>query len=123
MPALVHLDWIPKEPGETPPVGHAPAIYRGEPYSLTFTFPVGFDTSGTWSAQVRPTRLDNGTTPAPTATFTCTVNGQDVEVVMPAAQTLLLSTAKAVWDLQQTVSGEPETWFTGNVKAWGDVTR
>lgn len=135
MPALMDLTWKPSAAQADLPTDVyptlAPAIYRNDGYSIHFTLHDGvtfpYVPEGTLTAQIRPARLAAGVTAGdPLATFDVTVGGVDgneVTISLDESQTAALPDA-AYWDLQESfVSSPPRTWFTGKVKAWGDVTR
>lgn len=121
-PSSTHPIWVTGDP--------PPAIYRNDGYSLHFVLLDGvtpYVPEGTLAAQIRPTRLPKSATPGdPLAEFEVTVGGVDgneVTIALDETQTAALPDA-GFWDLQEAfVDGPPRTWFTGKVKAWGDVTR
>lgn len=134
MPKLLDLTWKSSAAQEDLPTGVypilAPAIYRNDGYSIHFTLLDGTDPyvpEGTLSAQIRPLRLGKSATVGdPLAEFEVTVGGVDgneVTIALDDVQTGALPDA-GFWDLQETFDDGPSrTWFTGRVKAWGDVTR
>lgn len=134
MPKLFDLTWKSSAAQEDLPTGVyptlAPAIYRNDGYTIHFVLLDGvtpYVPEGTLSAQIRRARLAANATPAdPLAQFEVTVGGVDgneVTIALDGTQTAVLPDS-AFWDLQESfVSGPPLTWFTGRVKAWGDVTR
>ncbi len=137
MPTLFDLTWKPSAAVPELPTGTypyvAPAIYRGDVYELRFVLldsqyatPVPYVPEGTFQAQIRTARLAAGEVPGdPLATFTVDVAGDDgneVFVTLTAEQTALLPD-QGFWDLQEAVGESVVTWYTGKVKAWGDITR
>jgi hypothetical protein len=111
--------------GVYPVIG--PAVYRNDGYSIRFELNDGdtpYEPEGTLLAQVRPARLAANATPGePLAEWEVTVDGNVVTISLDDTQTAALPDA-AYWDLQETFDdAPPRTWFTGKVKAWGDVTR
>lgn len=134
MPDLFDLTFKPSTAAPTLPTGVypllAPAIYRGSPYTIHFSLFDGEDPyvpEGDLFAQIRPERLAaNATVGDPLAEFEVTIGGDDgneVTIHLTPEQTATLPDA-AFWDIQEFDGDEPlGTWFTGKVKAWGDVTR
>lgn len=134
MPKLFDLTWKSSAAQENLPTDVyptlGPAIYRNDGYSIHFVLLDGTDPyvpEGTLTAQVRRLRLAAGATVGdPLAEFDVTVGGVDgneVTIALTAAQTAALPDA-GYWDLQEAfVDAPPRTWFTGKVKAWGDITR
>lgn len=135
MPALFDLTWKPSASVETLPTDVYPylgyAVYRNDSYTITLTLTnedlTPYVPEGDLSAQIRRARLAASATPGdPLAEFDVTVGGDDGNVV-----TLALTRAQAAalpdnsfWDLQEEFDDdEATTWFTGKVKAWGDITR
>lgn len=131
MPALFDLTWrpsaaVPDMPTDAYPT-LAPAIYRGDGYSIAFTLSDGddpYEPEGTLFAQIRTARLGASASPGdPLAEFTVNVAANVVTISLDDEQTASLPDA-GYWDLQETFDdAPPRTWFTGKVKAWGDVTR
>lgn len=134
MPALFDLTWKPSAAQADLPTDVyptlGPAIYRNDGYSILFTLLDGADPyvpEGTLTAQIRRARLGaSATAGEPLAEFDVTVagvDGNEVTIALDETQTAALPDA-GFWDLQESfVSGPPRTWFTGKVKAWGDITR
>lgn len=131
MPALFDLTFKPSAAQPTlpddvyPTLG--PAIYRNDGYTIHFTLLDGVDPyepEGTLTAQIRRARLAASATPGtPLAEFEVEVDANEVTISLTAEQTAALPDA-GFWDLQESFDAdEPRTWFTGKVKAWGDVTR
>lgn len=132
MPLFFDLNWIattavPSLPTtrtgakDDPILGEA--IYRGDPYDITFVRPAelqGF----TLTAQVRRSRFAAGATVGdPIADFAVDVDGDNVTIALTPEQTASLPD-QSYWDLQAWDGDDPvDTWFTGKVKAWGDITR
>lgn len=129
MPAYLDLVWKPTTTETTPPVGKAPAIYRGDTYAHAFRITDGWLEglqAGTFIAQLRPARLTGSTAATPTASFSV-VETQDVDdlivtVGLTSAQTLALPAA-LFWDLQSTDGSTVSTLVTGKVKVLDDVSR
>lgn len=131
MPSLLDLTFKPSADQETLPTGVypvlAPAIYRGDSYSITFTLTDDgnpYEPEGDLFAEIRPARLKATDTPgAPLASFSITVNVNEVTIALTDTETAALPDS-AYWDLQERLDADTvRTWFTGKVKAWGDVTR
>lgn len=131
MPELLDLNFKPSASQPTLPTGGypyvAPAIYRGDEYTIHFTLSDGVDPytpEGTLTAQIRPARLAANATPGdPLAEFLVTVDGNEVTIQLDGDDTAGLPDA-AYWDLEESFDdASPRTWFTGKVKVWGDVTR
>lgn len=131
MPALFDLVFKPSAATPDLPTDVypylAPAIYRNDGYSITFTLLDGetpYEPEGTLFAQVRSARIGAGATVGdPLAEFEVTVDANEVTIALDAEQTASLPDA-GFWDLQETFDdAPPRTWFTGKVKAWGDITR
>lgn len=134
MPALFDLTWKPSAAQSTLPTDVyptlAPAIYRNDGYSILFnlwndeaqTDP--YEPEGDLNAQIRRARhAASATVGDPLAEFDVTVDGNEVTIALVREQTEALPDS-SFWDLQESfVDSEPRTWFTGKVKAWGDVTR
>jgi len=134
MPTILDLVWKPSADAPTLPTDTypvlAPAVYRNDGYSIHFTLSDGDDPyvpEGTLTAQIRKARLAAGATPGePLASFDVTVGGDNGnEVTLDLDETITEALPdSAYWDLQESfVDGPPRTWFTGRVKAWGDITR
>lgn len=134
MPKLFDLTWKsstqqPDLPSDVYPY-QGPAIYRGDPYTIHFTLLDGEDPyvpTGDLLAQIRLERLAASATPGtPLAEFAVTVGGVDdneVTIHLTPDQTKTLPDS-GYWDLQEFDGDDPlGTWYTGRVKAWGDVTR
>lgn len=131
MPSLLDLTWksnatTPTLPDDVYPV-LAPAIYRGDSYSITFTLLNGedpYEPEGELFAQIRPGRLAASATPGdPIAEFAVTVDVNEVTIALTDDETLDIPDS-GYWDLQERLDADTvRTWFTGKVKAWGDVTR
>ena len=134
MPALFDLTWKPSAsqpdlPDDVYPT-LAPAIYRNDGYSIRFVLADGtaaYVPEGSLTAQIRSARIPAGATVGSAlAEFAVTVGGDDgneVTLELTGTQTAGLPDS-SFWDLQQSFGdGEPRTWFTGKVKAWGDITR
>lgn len=132
MPALLDLVWKPSadEP-ELPTSGYpykAPAIYRNDSYSLTFTLTDDgeeYEPEGVLHAQIRAARLavGAGEPSDPIVEFDVVVAGNVVTIALTRAQAALVPDS-AYWDLQEVLDEDTgRTWFTGRVKGWGDVTR
>lgn len=131
MPSLFDLTWKPSASQSTLPTSGyptlGPAIYRGDGYEIGFTLLDGadpYEPEGTLTAQIRLARLGASTTVgSPLAEFAVDVDVNVVTISLTEAQTKALPDA-GYWDLQESfVSAPPRTWFTGKVKAWGDITR
>ena len=131
MPALFDLTYKPSAATPDLPTDVyptlGPAIYRNDGYSILFTLSDGdtpYEPEGTLAAQIRASRLSAGATPGvPLAEFEVTVDTNTVTIALDAEQTAALPDS-AYWDLQESFDdAPPRTWFTGKVKAWGDVTR
>lgn len=131
MPTIIDLDWKPSGSSpELPTTGYphrAPAIYRGDDYPIHVVLNDGdtpWEPEGTLFAQIRKERLKaRATVTSPLAEFTITVDGNEVTLELDGDQTATLPD-EAYWDLQETFDdGRRRTWFTGRVKAWGDITR
>lgn len=131
MPSLLDLTFKPSADQETLPNDVypvlAPAVYRGDSYSITFTLTDGVDPyepEGDLFAQIRPARLAaNATAGDPIVEFAVTVTVNEVTIALTDAQTATIPDS-AYWDLQERLDADTvRTWFTGKVKAWGDVTR
>lgn len=134
MPTLLDLSWKPSAAQSTLPTDVypilAPAIYRNDSYSIHFTLMDGvtpYVPQGDLSAQIRPARLAASAVPGdPIAEFDVTVGGVDgneVTIALVRSQCASLPDA-AYWDLQEAFDvDDATTWFTGKVKAWGDITR
>jgi hypothetical protein len=108
----------------------APAIYRGDPYTIRYLLLDGvtpYVPTGQLVAQIRPARFAANATPGvPLAEWAVDIGGDDGNEVtqhLTPAQTETLPD-NAFWDIQEFDGDEPlGTWFTGKVKAWGDITR
>lgn len=134
MPALFDLTWKPSAAQQELPVDVYPylgyAIYRNDSYSMRLTLLDGvtpYVPTGDLSAQIRSARLAASATPGdPLADFEVTVGGVDgneVTIALVRDQAASLPDS-GFWDLQEAFDDEEaRTWFTGKVKAWGDVTR
>lgn len=135
MPDLFDLIYKPSAAQPMLPVDVYPyqgyAVYRNDSYSITFTLTDANDDpyvpEGDLAAQIRPARLAAGATPGdPLAEFAVTVGGVDGNVVTIALvrdQCAALPDS-AFWDLQESFDEDTaRTWYTGKIKAWGDVTR
>lgn len=131
MPKLLDLTWKSSATQEDLPTDVypylAPAIYRNDGYSIAFTLLDGVDPyepEGTLTAQIRAKRLVSGETPGdPLAEFDVTVVANVVTIALDETQTAALPDA-GYWDIQESFDdAPPRTWFTGKVKAWGDITR
>ncbi len=138
MPTLLDLVWKPSVATPELPTDsfprQAPAIYRGDGYSLWFVLsdtqyatPVPYVPEGDFQAQVRLSRLRKDEVPGePLATFEVTVGGDDgnEEIASLTGDQTAALPDSAFWDIQEVFDdSEPTTWFTGKVKAWGDITR
>lgn len=134
MPKLFDLTWKSSAAQEDLPTDVypwvGPAIYRNDGYTIHFTLMDGvtpYEPEGTLTAQIRTKRFAaSAAVTDPLAEFEVTVGGvggNEVTIALDAEQTAALPDA-GFWDLQETFDdSEPRTWFTGKVKAWGDVTR
>lgn len=131
MPKLFDLTWKSSALQENLPTNVyptlGPAIYRNDGYSIHFTLLDGADPyipEGTLTAQIRRARLAaSATVSDPLAEFEVTVVSNEVTIALDETQTAALPDA-GYWDLQESFDvGPPLTWFTGKVKAWGDITR
>lgn len=131
MPTLLDLTWKPSKAAPELPVDvypHlAPAIYRGDDYTIHVVLLDGDDPwepEGTLHAQVRKERLKAGATVGdPIAEFDVTVDVNEVTLELDGDQTATVPDS-CYWDLQETLDdGTRRTWFTGKAKAWGDITR
>lgn len=130
MPALFDLVWkpssrqptLPDEEDQYPYIG--PAVYRGDSYDIRFNLPDEFEVEGTMHAQVRLERLAADEEPGdPIVEFDCTVDVDAVTISLTQAQAATLPD-DAYWDIQQVFDdGAVRTWYTGKIKAWGDITR
>jgi hypothetical protein len=131
MPALFDLTWKPSTAQPDLPTDVyptlGPAVYRNDGYSIQFTLMDGetpYEPEGELFAQIRPARLAAGATAGdPLAEFEVTVLANAITIALDESQTAALPDS-GFWDLQETfLDAPPRTWFTGKVKAWGDVTR
>lgn len=134
MPTLIDLVWKPSAATPTLPDNvypHlAPAIYRGDPYTILLRLMNGddpYEPEGDLFAQIRSARLNANADPGdPLAEFEVTIGGVDgneVTIHLTPEQTATLPDA-GFWDIQEFDGDEPlVTWFTGKTKAWGDITR
>lgn len=131
MPALFDLTFKPSAAQPTLPTDVyptlGPAIYRNDGYTIHFSLLDGvtpYEPEGTLTAQIRPARLKASAVAGdPLAVFEVTVVTNEVTIALDEDQTAALPDA-GFWDLQESFDdGPPRTWFTGKVKAWGDVTR
>lgn len=131
MPRYFDLNWTPSRAlpdlptdrvgtKEDPYLGDA--VYRDETYTITITLPA--PPEGTLAAQIRPDRLKAAATPGdPLAEWAVDVVGSVVTLTLDRDQAASLPD-KSYWDLQETFDDDTSrTWFTGKVKAWGDITR
>lgn len=132
MPALFDLVFKPSAAQATLPTDVyptlGPAVYRNDGYTIRFLLLDGedpYEPEGTLTAQIRPLRLAKSATPGtPLAEFDVTVSTNEVTISLDEEQTAALPDGPSFWDLQESFDdGPPRTWFTGKVKAWGDVTR
>lgn len=135
MPTLLDLTWKPSAAQAALPTDVYPhlgyAIYRNDSYSFSLTLMNGVDPyvpEGDLSAQIRPARLAASVTPDdPLLEFAVTVGGVDgneVTIALTRGQAATLPDNAGFWDLQEEFDEDTATtWFTGKVKAWGDVTR
>jgi hypothetical protein len=132
MPALLDLTWKPSasEP-ELPTTGYpykAPAIYRGDSYSITLTLTedaAPYEPEGDLYAQIRTARLGVGSAAPddPLLEFEVTVTVNEVVISLTSDQTIDVPDS-CYWDLQERLDADTaRTWFTGKVKGWGDITR
>lgn len=131
MPTLLDLTWkpskqLPELPTDVYPV-LAPAVYRGDDYTIHVVLLDGDDPwepEGTLRAQIRKDRLKAGATvDDPLAEFDITVDANEVTCHLDPDDAALIPD-NAYWDLQESFDdGAVRTWFTGKVKAWGDITR
>ena len=95
MPSLLDLTFKPSADQETLPTGVypvlAPAIYRGDSYSITFTLTDDgnpYEPEGDLFAEIRPARLKATDTPgAPLASFSITVNVNEVTIALTDTET------------------------------------
>lgn len=138
---ILDLTWKPSAASTSPPAGKAPAVVRNDPYVHGIVIPGAWATLGAeeFDAQVRAARLTGATAGTALAdfavvnergvyndavdppTFTETVDGPDLRIVisLTATQTTSLATAW-FWDMQQ-VAGS--TLLAGKGKTLDDVTR
>jgi hypothetical protein len=103
-------------------------IYQGDDYTTTVNAPTSISLTGaTVTAQIRlpvPMAPPPATVPnqAPAATFTCTVNGQAITLVLPNAQSAPLQ-GNYVWDVQAVLpNGNIHTVAAGKVVVTPQVT-
>lgn len=134
MPQLFDLTWRPSTLQPTLPTDVypylAPAIYRGDPYTIQYVLLDGvtpYVPTGDLFAQIRPARLGVNATPGdPIATWAVTLGGDDGNEVtqhLTPEQTITIPDS-AYWDIQEYDGDEAlGSWFTGKVKAWGDIYR
>jgi hypothetical protein len=134
-PKLFDLTWKSSASQEDLPTDVyptlGPAIYRNDSYSIRFILTDEDDAPyvpvGTMSAQIRRARLKANATPGdPLADFTVDIAGDDgneVTISLVRDQAAALPD-EAFWDLQEAFDeDDARTWFTGKVKAWGDISR
>lgn len=133
MPRFLDLTWIPTLAVPALPTDRTgakddpylgDAIYRGGPYTIKLVPPVEL-VGATLTAQIRADRLKAGATVTdPLADFAVDTDVDDnIFLSLTAAQTAALPD-KGYWDVQQWDGDDPlDTWFTGKVKVWGDITR
>lgn len=130
MPTLLDLTWKPSPDSPTLPTDVypflAPAIYRGDGYSIHFSLLDGDDPyapEGTLTAQIRPARRAAGAVLGDAlADFDITVDGNEVTIALDGDQTATLPD-NVYWDIEESFGdASPRTWFTGKAKAWGDIT-
>lgn len=130
MPTILDLTWkpsnaAPQYPADDPTV--APAVYRGDGYTILLVLMDGanpWNPEGTLRAQVRKERIKaSATVTDPIAEFEITVDANEVTCHLTGDATVDIPDS-AYWDLQEEFDdADPRTWFTGRVKAWGDLTR
>lgn len=131
MPKLFDLTWKSSASQEDLPTDVyptlGPAIYRNDGYTIHFVLLEDgdpYEPEGTLTAQIRASRLRASAEAGdPLAEFEVTVDVNEVTIALDETQTAALPDV-GLWDLQESFDdGPPRTWFTGKVKAWGDVTR
>lgn len=112
--------------------GKAPGLYRDDPWSHTLNFKTGDDAlpmPGTFVAQIRAARVGDTDTPGdPLAVIDVDMTDADPDGVLvlnlTREQTRDLDLKAGVdgfWDLQDDDTGE--TWITGKLRIFDDVTR
>ena len=100
------------------------SLYAGDAFTVSFVFTdqatgEPFPLTGTWQAQIRDKGVEVDEFMVDS---TDQANGIIGLSLTGAQTTALASLGTPLWDLQQSFTGGPRTWYRGAINLTGDIT-